>query len=526
VSHGHSLPSPERPPARRRRLPRPAVLIGAATAVAVGVPTALFLVPAASAADIPTGAIRAASYAAQSGVQQENSSDAGGGKSVGWLSNGDWMRFDDVDLGAAGASSTALRYSAAYHDRTGSVELRLDSQAGPLLADVPVTATNGWGDWRTATVDNQTPGGKHSVFLVVKSAQKMDFVNLNWFTLSGATAAPTAPTTAPPTTVPTTVPATDPTTAPTSSAPPSQAGWIDVDPARWKKQLDAFDALKEQSPRPNVGVHSEFNAFCHFSHALPDDPIVFHGMPGASHMHSIEGNESLDANSTPEDMVKFTASSCEPAADHSAYWVPELEVKDDQGTVTKRIQPNSFIVYYGNNTGIKDLSVTKPVPFGLRMLAGDPKSTRPTPAGAYGQFYCTLGDLGGVSRTKDGNFPICAKDPGNADNPGTYHFFLTFPQCWDGKHLDSPNHRDHMASANGGTCPASHPIQIPQIAFSISYPTFGQEGMALASGVASSMHGDVLEAWDDDAMNKRTKYCAIPAIECRTNEDHKGDLPQ
>ena len=46
--------------------------------------------------------MQAESYAAQSGAQIENTADTGGGKNVGWLANGDWLRFDGVDLGAAG----------------------------------------------------------------------------------------------------------------------------------------------------------------------------------------------------------------------------------------------------------------------------------------------------------------------------------------------------------------------------------------------------------------------------------------
>ncbi|MGC4747263.1 DUF1996 domain-containing protein [Micromonospora sp. DT201] len=83
-----------------------------------------------------------------------------------------------------------------------------------------------------------------------------------------------------------------------------------------------------------------------------------------------------------------------------------------------------------------------------------------------GQFYCAFygpGDLDGIARSTNGNWPICG---GNA----TLHFMMQFPDCWDGKHLDSPNHKDHVAYGNGNACPTSHPVRIPAITFDIQYP--------------------------------------------------------
>ena len=49
---------------------------------------------------------------------------------------------------------------------------------------------------------------------------------------------------------------------------------------------------------------------------------------------------------------------------------------------------------------------------------------------------------------------------------------LTINRCWDGKNLDTPNHKDHVAHPVGGPtsfavvsgeCPSSHPVKIPQV---------------------------------------------------------------
>ena len=89
---------------------------------------------------------------------------------------------------------------------------------------------------------------------------------------------------------------------------------------------------------------------------------------------------------------------------------------------------------------------------------------------------------------------------------------MQFPDCWDGKHLDSPNHKDHVAYGSGNACPTSHPVRIPAITFDIQYPAKGTPaGYYLSSDKegksASSMHGDAFVMWDVDTMNKRTKNC-------------------
>ncbi|WP_329103380.1 DUF1996 domain-containing protein [Micromonospora sp. NBC_01699] len=286
-------------------------------------------------------------------------------------------------------------------------------------------------------------------------------------------------------------------------------GWIPVDKAAWKAQVDAYNGLKIDAVPAGVGNLPEFRADCQYSHSLPDDPIVAPGLPGASHMHSFVGNKAVDAGTVAEDLMKFTATSCKPVQDHSAYWVPTLY---DNAT-GKPVETTGFRVYYRaltkNSTGLL------PVPNGLRMISGDAKKKKPTPRGATGQFYCAFygpGDLDGIARSTNGNWPICGGD-------ATLHFMMQFPGCWDGKHLDSPNHKDHMAYGVGDGCPSSHPVKIPAITFDIQYGAKGTpQGYYLSSDKegksASSMHGDAFVMWDVNTMNKRTKNCVFQRRTC------------
>src|SRR5262245_26804551 len=71
------------------------------------------------------------------------------------------------------------------------------------------------------------------------------------------------------------------------------------------------------------GGVTTFKVQCPASHRLPDDPIVFPGKPGASHLHQFIGNRTTDANSTADSLLAG-GTTCDDQADTSAYWVPAL----------------------------------------------------------------------------------------------------------------------------------------------------------------------------------------------------------
>jgi hypothetical protein len=306
--------------------------------------------------------------------------------------------------------------------------------------------------------------------------------------------------------------------APASAKPPAtakqevpRAGWIPIDQAAWDAQVAKYKATKAE-PAGDAGNLPEFRADCKYSHRKADDPIVFPGLPGASHMHSFVGNKAVDADTTADDLTKFTASTCKPAVDHSAYWVPTLY----EAATKQPVETTGFRVYYrsirNNSTGIM------PIPKGLRMIAGDAKKKVPPPRGTQGQFYCAFygpGDIDGYARSDNGNWPICG-------NPASLHFMLQFPDCWDGQHLDSPNHKDHVAFGTNEGCPADHPVRIPALTFDIAYGAKGSKtGYYLSSDPdgksASSMHGDAFLMWDTDAMNQRVKNCIAQRRTCNND---------
>ncbi|MEV4561437.1 beta-1,3-glucanase family protein [Kitasatospora sp. NPDC049285] len=130
------------------------------------------------------GTIQAESYRAQSGTQTEACSDTGGGSDVGWLANGDWLRYS-LDFGSTGATRIDARVaSGAAAGVSGLVQVRLGSPTATPVGGFAVGNTGGWQTWRTVPADLSRITGVRDVYLTFDSGQPADFVNLNWFAFS------------------------------------------------------------------------------------------------------------------------------------------------------------------------------------------------------------------------------------------------------------------------------------------------------------------------------------------------------
>ncbi|MFI6498238.1 glycoside hydrolase family 16 protein [Nonomuraea typhae] len=129
--------------------------------------------------------IQAENYQAQSGTALEATGDAGGGQNVGWIADGDWLRFDDVAFGGTAATQFRARVaSGAPGGVSGLVQVRLDAPASPPIGEFAVGNTGGWQSWRTIPANISQVTGTHTVYLTFTSGQPADFVNVNWFTFA------------------------------------------------------------------------------------------------------------------------------------------------------------------------------------------------------------------------------------------------------------------------------------------------------------------------------------------------------
>ena len=79
---------------------------------------------------------------------------------------------------------------------------------------------------------------------------------------------------------------------------------------------------------------------------------------------------------------------------------------------------------------------------------------------------------------------------------------VSFPGCWDGRRLDSPNHKSHLAYSQNRRCPASHPVVVPTMRLLVVYPAV--RGGTVASGKYSA-HADFMNGWEEDFLGDRVR---------------------
>jgi hypothetical protein len=240
-----------------------------------------------------------------------------------------------------------------------------------------------------------------------------------------------------------------------------------------------------------IGVN--FVETCRFSHRAFDDPIVHPGKPGASHEHAFVGSRTTDAFSTVGSL-RSGGTSCRRAEDTAAYWAPALY----EGP--RLVLPLGATVYYRRTT----LEPVRSFPNGLRVIAGDARAAAPQ---SMRVTFWSCGLASGVPRSS--TVPACPERPGSF-----LRLHVRFPECWDGRNLDSSDHASHLAYARRGVCPATHPVEVPALAQIYRYPTRGGEGFELASGGQLSAHADFLNAWHPGALRRLVDGCLNALVHC------------
>jgi hypothetical protein len=254
---------------------------------------------------------------------------------------------------------------------------------------------------------------------------------------------------------------------------------------------------------------NNFFSNCRFSHTANDDPIVFPRQPGFSHPHTFFGNASTDAYSTLA-TLRRAATTCKPAADHAAYWVPTLF---QNGHEVRPAKAQVYYVVFGYNQ-------MHAFPAGLRMVAGDAHAMRPQSTRVV--YWDCAGAMDVKSKPSVRAPRHCGVLSGSVlmrpagstrfrhtivHSKTALELHVNFPDCWDGVHLDSHDHHSHMAYSTNFVCPRSHPVKVPLIRLAIRYPIRSGAGVALASGGQLSGHADFFNAWDEQALERLVAAC-------------------
>lgn len=246
----------------------------------------------------------------------------------------------------------------------------------------------------------------------------------------------------------------------------------------------------------------QFRINCQYSHFNYDDPIVFPGQPGRSHLHMWIGNTTGDAYTTADSLLNSGGSSCDGfELNRSAYWLPAL--MDGKGHV---VAPDSVTIYYKT----KDPGGAVSMPQGLKMIAGN---TRGETFNVTPDLYWSCGGSGN-DRNHANRIPDCGGDYLNAT--------IAFPNCWDGVHLDSADHQSHVAMVDQNEpCPGSHPKRLPQISILIYWKGV-PSGVYLSSdktggfntGPGATLHADWWGGWNKAIADEWLNNCIRPARNC------------
>ena len=277
-----------------------------------------------------------------------------------------------------------------------------------------------------------------------------------------------------------------------------------------------------------------FRFICNAGQLLRDDPIVYPGQPGASHLHQFFGNTSANAHSTYDSLRKSGESTCMSPLNRSGYWMPAM--LDGKGNA---VRPDYVTIYYKRRP-ISDpkCSLTSgdpkaignciPLPNGLRFIFGYDMLTGTAPTGSL-WFNCdspsasTGGHYANITEAA-ANCPTARNPDGSYNRLGAV---INAPQCWDGKNLDSPNHRSHVSYPSYGSwgfqkCPATHPFVIPTFAMGAWYTVDANLGTWRLSSdemmpglpPGTTFHADWFGAWDNNVQAMWIDNCINKLLNC------------
>lgn len=224
------------------------------------------------------------------------------------------------------------------------------------------------------------------------------------------------------------------------------------------------------------------------------DPIVYPGRDTAGHNHEFYGNRTINPDST-FGSLEGSSTACDENADTAGYWHPTV-----YSNGVRHVAPKSTFYY--------DSPISGPVhsyPSGLQMVAGDSKATSPQDTHVV---YWGCGSGSGQSSLDSP--PKCSG--------GDLTIHVIFPNCWDGRNLDTDD-QGHVAYGRDG-CPSSHPVAIPRLTMRIQYNDWNPDpgSLSLSSGSIDSMHADFFQAWEPRKLSKAVDLCINAGKDCTADE--------
>ncbi len=373
-----------------------------------------------------------------------------------------------------------------------------------------------------------------------------------WAQINGCKTAATVP-------VPVPTPTSTPTPAPSPTATPSPAptaGYVKAATLDGAAPFHAtFDISKGLETSGGTGVipglytddlsEGAFRFVCGGDGAVKyDDPVLYPGQPGKSHLHQPWGNKDFSASTTAASLGASLATNCNNTPfplNRSSYWMPAM--LNDQGQV---ISPDLIVVYYKRIT-LHSRYCTAGSGWTKGICVGLPNEIRfifgwnpvaPTAKVEGASWYCTAGDNQHHDNLDDVFASGCTVG-------STLVADTLAPDCWDGKYLDSPDHRSHMAYGSYGDwgylkCDAGHPYVIPQqqnkAMWTVTADMIGtrpdgtkysriklsSDAMLPGAKPGQTLHADYTEKWVAEAKALWLTNCIERALSCNAGDLGNG----
>jgi hypothetical protein len=226
-------------------------------------------------------------------------------------------------------------------------------------------------------------------------------------------------------------------------------------------------------------------------------------------MHSVVGSNRFGSAMSYKDMAlapnELANTTCNIPADNSVYWAPSLYYKSDGKFA---LVPFYLKAYYFNRGNTHPLAK---MPIGLRMIRGDPhrKTRLPKPDEIHNDTM-NLFWYG----TDNGGFPSFLT--------GEWQVRIMFPNCWDGKNLQTANYSTNthvlFRDEATGMCPPSHPVRIPQLFVEVVYsvgsvtkknPHVQRSDFIFGTGDTEGWgaHADYISGWHQEVLDAALETC-------------------
>ncbi|WP_210638406.1 DUF1996 domain-containing protein [Streptomyces sp. GESEQ-13] len=234
---------------------------------------------------------------------------------------------------------------------------------------------------------------------------------------------------------------------------------------------------------------------------------------GAHHFHDYIGNQATNAFVSDDELTR-AETSCQDQRDKSSYYWPVLRLQNGteeqdaqspgggiEGNAGEIVTPKDVTLTFVGNPKAKVTAM----PRLLRIITGDAKSFVNGPANANASWSCT----GFEDRQLKDKYPLC---PEGSDVVRSF----AFQSCWDGRNIDSANHRTHMAFTDAeGNCPAGFqpiPQLVQRIVYDVDAPSLEDGGKTVPLFAVDSFpeqlhkpitdHGDFINVFEEDLMNE------------------------